>query len=249
VIFILQDKVFGEETDRLIAALEDNGVEYHIGIPNSVYAGGYYFVRGSIEFYKEFDSSFGEYCDPESLCLGNYVFSKYSKHFGPRLLNDDYVILPWWKLYFSDSYLFPESESLFIRPNSGEKIFTGTTLTKKWWKQELDIIKNLPSTYGLTDETLVVVSTVKEIIAEYRIFMKRDKLIDFSIYEGDEISMGDAAALRFWADSLDFYPDRYYTVDIAKTPKSYKLIEINSGISAGWYDMDYNKIVEEIKSE
>lgn len=245
MIFVLQDKVFGEETDRLVEALKKNGVEYIFGIPNTISAGEYYFVRGAIPFVHEFKMMFGYYCDIEELSLKNYTYSSYAKHFGPRLLNDEFVMLPWWNLYYSN--LFPDHDRLFIRPNSGRKIFTGTTLTKKWWKQELDIIRGLPSS-DIDDDDLVIIAPYKEILAEYRILMQGENMIDFSQYSGGEnVSFGDASALRFWASTIDYHPDRYYTVDIAKTPESYKLVEINSGVSAGWYDMDYDNIVKFIK--
>lgn len=245
MIFVLQEKIFGDETDRLIEALKNNGIEYTFGIPDSVYAGGYYFPRGSIEFVEQFESKFGEFCTIETVSLDRYAYSSYAQNFGPRLLNDDFVLVPWWHLYHSN--LFPEHDRLFIRPNSGRKIFTGTTLTKKWWKQELDIIKNLPSS-SIKDNDLVVVAPYREILAEYRMLMQGDQLIDISRYDDEEeISFADRSALSFWAFSVDYQPDFYYTVDIAKTPESYKLVEINSAVSAGWYDMDYDKVVKVIK--
>lgn len=254
VTWIIQDKVFGEETNLLIEALKFNYLDYkivrkipdvnrHISVKHNT------FIRGTIDFVESFQKILNQ---SFNLTIDNYTYSSYTEHFGIRMLNSDYVILPWWKLYDKEVIFncFPDSDKLFIRPNSGRKIFTGTTLTKKWWIKELAIIKDLPSS-SIKDSDLVVVSSYKEILTEYRLLMYRNQLIDWCIYSGEPSDHFDLVKImvNFFSATIDFFPDILYTVDIAKTENDYKIIELNSAVSAGWYNMDYDKIVKFIESK
>lgn len=246
-MFIIQDKVFGEETNLLVEALIKNNVNYKL-IKNDYEINNHdndnkYFVRGSIEFVESLNSPF--------LTLNNYTYSTYSQ-WSALMFNSNFIILPWWTLKKSAVGIFnafPEAEKFFIRPNSGRKIFTGTTLTKKWWSKELDIIKSLPNS-NILDEDLVIISSCKSIQNEYRVLMYKKEIIDWCIYEGNN---NKTFADYFFIDSLiksiDFYPDLIYTIDIVRSENQYKILEINSAVSAGWYDMDYDKIVKRMKNE
>jgi hypothetical protein len=235
---VLQDKVFGDEQDRLISVLEELGVQYSIGYPDSIVGDERVFCRGTIDFIEGFNRKFYGYYSPVGdLTLENYQYNVYAKHYLDVLLNSGFSIYPWWYL----KNLQPLTR-LFVRPLSGRKIFTGTTVGEKFFKKELEIIEGLPSTAGLTDETLVVISTYSEILAEYRLLMNRDTFLGWSEYTetGRWLPHGDLTEILTW---FKWFPDEYYTADVALTPEGWKLVELNSLASAGWYDIDPSPVI------
>lgn len=248
-MWIIQDKVFGEETNSLVEALGNNNIQYKIVKDSSYPLYGRAIIRGSIDFVKSYRHPFTDYFPGGLLTLENYKCSNYYKFFKNRMLNYEYIMLPWWNLKDKKDLVFkafPDSEKFFIRPNSGKKIFTGTTISKKWWDKELDIISSLPSS-NIQDSDLILVSSYKEILAEYRLLMHKDHLIDYSIYSGENQFTEDVF-INFMASSTTYFPDILYTVDLAVTENSVKYLELNSFVSAGLYDMNYDKIVKYIES-
>lgn len=252
--FIIQENCnfSGDETDRLVAALEKNNAEYRIlkdqWFEEGFVGGESVFVRGSTEFCQKFDRMWGEYIDLYGLTIENYTYSKYAETIDDEMLNSDYIVLPWHKLYKSLDLLkfMFSSERFFIRPNSGEKLFTGTTLGSKHFTKELDVIKTLPG-FCAVDNDLVVVSSAKKIEAEYRLFMYENTVVDYSSYVVNEPVHRDIQRdFLELASRIKKFPDVFYTLDICYSNGKPYILEINSASSAGWYDMDYNKIVEYI---
>jgi hypothetical protein len=245
--FIIQPKVFGDETNQLIEALEKNHVPYYVGIPESIDDDNF-FVRGTINFVQSFPNTNKKF----KINLQNYDYTTYSKRY-KFLYNSNYIVLPWHRLEYSLSLIckcFINSEKYFIRPNSGKKIFTGTTLTPKWWDKELEIIKNLPSS-SISDDDLVIISPYKKIIEnEYRVLMCSKEILDFSIYNEINEKRIKIETIREFFELCDLPegPDQYYTIDITgfDDPSSLEIIEINSFASAGWYGVDYEKVVKHI---
>ena len=98
--WVIQDKVFGDETAELIKHTKS----YQLVPDCGVYGFGAddpYIVRGTTKFIKETYDRWGEFSNmPKLLTLKNYTCSKYYQKV-PRLLNQDFLILPWCTL--SDS--------------------------------------------------------------------------------------------------------------------------------------------------
>lgn len=244
--FVIQPKVFGDETNNLITALQKNDVPYCLGIPDIIKIDEPIFVRGTIDFIQSFPSHNNK-C---KLTLENYTYTTYSQNYR-FLFNKYYIVLPWHRLDITlVGKCFPNSEKYFIRPNSGKKIFTGTTLTGRYWYKELEIIKNLPSS-SIKDDDLVVIAPYKKLLEnEYRILMHENNIIDFSIYNEVNEERIELKTIQefFKMWELPKGPDPYYTIDITgyNDPGSIEIIEINSCASAGWYDMDHDKIIKYI---
>jgi hypothetical protein len=261
--FIIQKdcQFSGGETDRLVQALENNKVKYTLAdsayIQDGVTANADIFVRGSIEFVNEFNLMYGEYTNLYTTTLSNYTYSEYTKHIDDEMLNSDYLIMPWHKLY-KDALplimLATGSDRFFIRPNSGKKIFTGTTLGRKYFYKELDIIKGLPNS-NIDDNDLVVISSEKPIDAEYRLLMHKNTIIDYTCYNDPgygyiRTSCIDIDKDFYWlASKIKDFPDFFYTLDICYVKGVPFILELNGASTAGWYDMDYDKIVKYIKNQ
>lgn len=246
---ILQSEIFGYENRLMIKALVENRMPFSIvnSLPIINTKEYSYVVRGSVEFVLSFIEKYGDKVFILPLTINNYRCNHYYQHTS-RLLNKDFVLVPWGKLEESKEFLFDRfrGNRLFIRPNSGYKIFTGTSLGRKWFSKELEIIKNLPSSINLHDNELVLVSSYKEIVAEYRAVIANGRLLDYTIYNGDEDVLGrDNEMIKKLVKSLAYSPDPWYTVDIARTASGrYYILELNSFCSAGLYDMNYDLIVK-----
>ena len=240
-----------EELPQLEAGLKANDTAYCIGYPDSITAGETIIPRGSMEFVKTLDNRFGEYSNMVSWTPKNYECSYYyTKVQIEKLLNGDCVFLPWKNLetYGHSLFSFFGNDRLFIRPNDGDKTFTGTTVGRKYFSRELEIIKNLPSS-SINPETLVLISNAQELVYnEYRFLMLEDKIVSYSSYSSSPYQM-DAWILQkdlfSFVESLDYRPDWCYTIDVCLHNDQFKVVEYNSGVCAGWYDMDYDKIVKE----
>lgn len=248
-MWIIQDIVFGDETKELIKSLEKANIKYSLGFDYKFYSN--FIVRGTIDFVDEvvnFHNKIGlPYINITPLTLDHYSCHNYYKYFGDRMMNSDYIILPWWYLPNKKSQLFDlfPGEELFIRPNSGKKIFTGTTISKKWFEKELQIIKNIPFN-NIKDNDLILISSYKEIYSEYRLLFYKNILIDWTQYEGEDYSLNDDA-IDFISKIPSYFPDILYTLDLVKIENGFKILELNSFSSAGLYNMDFDKIVKEVK--
>lgn len=245
--FIIQNEIFGdEETNRLTNTLDSLNIDYDFG--NQYLQGEFAIPRGSVEFIENFNAF-----NPHrpKFRLDNYTYTRYSKEYNKLLVNKEYMILPWWKLEESKNIIRNAfgGERIFIRPNSGKKIFTGTTLSYKWWEKELEIIAELPSSDNLNKHDLVIVAPYKKIEQEIRLFMHNRTCVDYSTYNGKEVL--DRSALRMmqrnYGHWIDWFPDKFYTLDLALMDDGELLIlEINGAFSSGWYDMDYEKVIKYI---
>jgi len=250
--WVIQDKVFGDETAELIKYAKS----YQIAPDCGVYGFGAddpYIVRGTIEFVKETYGRWDEFSNmPKLLTLKNYTCSKYYQKV-PNLLNQDFFILPWWKLKKCKHELFNYFDTdeginrLFIRPNSGKKLFTGTTVGPIWFEKEFDIIKALPSS-NFTEDTLVVVAKQQKIWSERRFVMHENTIITSAVY-GDYSQADDGPEV--YSDlvkSNTYYPDDFYTIDVCMTENGPKIVELNSMVCAGLYDCDYEKVVKSVET-
>lgn len=236
----IQNKVFGEEQDLMIRAFQELDIPYSITDgPDRTLDNLLAIPRGSVEFVKNY---------PNLISINRYNYSNYCNDL---CLNNPYIILPWKKLknslWLVDS-IFPNCDSIFIRPQEGRKIFTGTTLTKKWWEKELQIIESLPSSDNLTYNSLVIVAEAKKIEGEIRSLFFNGKLIDYCLYDGEAPYYMDNIEniLNLCYASIG-YIDKFIALDLAcYNTHDYAILEVNNGFSSGWYDMDYKKIIKVI---
>lgn len=244
--WLIQDGVFGDETSELIKHTKSHQLmnDYVYGFDGE----GPFIVRGTTKFIKDTYNKWAEYCKmPNLLRLDNYQCSNYYLEI-PRkkLLNSDFLLLPWWKLENSGEGLFKYfgCDRLFIRPNSGEKLFTGTTVGNKWFSKELEIIQDLPSS-NFDVQDLVLISSAKEVYEEVRFLMQGKNVISYG--STDNIWGFDLPSYTKLAESNRYFPDHFYTIDIGMTKDGPKIVELNSFVSAGLYEMDYSLVVKAVE--
>lgn len=189
----------------------------------------------------------GVYCDWDALDCARYYCA-----FGEHLLNANYVMLPFGELARRKSFLFETfgaSGSIFVRPSSCRKSFTGQTVQASTFEKDLDFM----AFYDVAPETMVVVSSPKEIVSEWRFVVADQRAIAGSLYksqgklEKHPVSDNDVWQFAGKMAANDFQPSRVWTLDVCRTPDGrLHLLEIGSFSCAELYACDMATVVREV---
>jgi hypothetical protein len=251
--WIIQDKVFGEETDRLIETLKKADVKYQLTPwPHTVYTKDFIVSRGTLNFV-ECNKYLYESYRTLKLDVENFKCSSYYPLFGAHnlLLNADAIWMPWDNFCLRGEKMFEmfKTDKLFIRPDSGHKIFTGTTIRPKWFEKELHTITTLPSTSGLKGDTMILVAPAKKITKEARFLFGPSGLVDGAWYNNDGSDRELALMTTFAQDCYMSHFGPFMTVDMCflEDENLPRIVEVNSFESAGLYDMDMDKVVDAVE--
>lgn len=185
----------------------------------------------------------------------NFDYSKWLEGFGrENLLNGDSVVCR-----IKDAEC--EGDSVFLRPTKDTKAFTGTVMTKEFfynWKEKIVAIEETEFS-PLHGNTEIMMSSVKKIHAEYRLFVVDGKIVTGSIYKQgcngisqlnnmNVTMMPDEEVLEMAQKMIDkWQPAIAFVIDVAKTDEGLKIIEINNFNSAGFYSSDVFKIINAIE--
>ncbi|REJ66320.1 MAG: DUF4343 domain-containing protein [Planctomycetota bacterium] len=171
----------------------------------------------------------------------NFACSSYVCHYGKYWLNRDYIMLPFGELDRCRDFLFAalgRDDRIFIRPDSPLKLFTGQLATRSTFDQDLEFM----GFYDFPRESLVVVSTPKDIVAEWRFVIAQHQIVAGSQYklngELDYRAEFDdhAHELARSIAALEYEPDPVWVMDIGKTSDgSYHLLEIGGFSFADLY--------------
>ena len=172
------------------------------------------------------------------------------QHWGEHLLNHDAV-------FGTLRDIQCPGKSFFIRPVEDTKSFAGDIMDAAHfedWRKTIIAGGNAFVTLNADDE--IMMSPIKKIYAEYRLYFIGGKFVTGSRYKlghnVDYVEHVDVAALRYAEERIaEFCPRRAVCLDIAhiEGPRPYKVIETNSISSAGFYACDMNKFVGAIGLE
>lgn len=140
-------------------------------------------------------------------------------------------------------------KSFFVKPAFDNKLFTGFVA-----KSEIDLIKlqRLPS------HTNVLISSVIDIVSEYRCFVHKGKLVDMKQYNGDFTVFPNIHVIE---NAIAEFKDQpiAYTLDFAiLKDNTMELIEINDFFGIGYCGMNivtyckmlddrWNQLIKNIK--
>lgn len=230
----------------------------HATMPN----GSCVVAYGTVQFCNQLQRKNGRDWTP-CLYFNQNVknWSKFAPYLSEDLLNDDYVILPFDEVCgrLVRGELGP---SIFIKPESGLKEFTGQVLDAGMLYSE---IKKQLSPHGIIDPTILcVVARPKAIKAEFRYVIVNRRVITGSEYRWDnklDVRLDthpvcDAMAKK--AAEAEWQADTVYVCDVALVENREtrggdlcidevaKVIELNAFSSSGLYACDTRKIVEAV---
>jgi hypothetical protein len=265
--WLLDNRCFDENLPELKERITAQGMRYVCGVYKPFGAGiewdskptGEYtkqFGYGSLQFIKALQSPatcglIDTFCNlPQFAC--NYYYPRLSKY----LLNQDHAFLPYGELIDKEEWVFSTfgvDNSVFMRPNSGFKEFTGQVYEKKYWKGMIEV-----SNTQIQPEDLVVVARPRNILIEYRVIIGPDGPITSSITHTNRklrviktVPSDEKRLFDYVDDVLEntiYSPDPMFTMDVGLDNNgNLNIVEVNSLSCSGFYKCDLSKIVGAIK--
>lgn len=207
---------------------------------------------GSISFIKKIQNTIKKancYKIPIAYCnFENLKYSTYSAYIGKHLINEDFQILP-----FGEFIRRNIQNDVFIRPDKGNKSFTGLTIKKENFEHEINCLKKIQK---IEPETLIIITKPKQIIKEFRFIIANREVLTGSEYSWEEnfiytneidencLNIAKEIAKNKWQ------PDIVYTCDVGiyieNNIKKYGVVELNSFSCAGLYNANTDIIVNKI---
>jgi hypothetical protein len=264
VKWLIEDGIFEDNIDSIKDALSSQNIEckfcrYFPFDDNSTFLNLFkeddcVVVYGSLQFAAKVKRN-ARWVPGVYGSLNKYECLYYYPRFHRYLLNEDYAMLPYGDLLNKKSWIlesFGISNSVFVRPSGGSKSFTGTVINSETWVRDVEKL----GFYDVSPETLVVVSSPKNIKNEWRLVIGEGRIIAYSQYKSEvgakyatEISDD---ALIFAHDVLretEFSPDPVWILDICETKDGIpKVLEIGVFSCAGLYACDKNEVVREVSA-
>lgn len=259
--WLIEDDAFPEDIRPTLEALERLGHEYKI-----------------FEYkISDLDDSFLELFSPEdcvvfygSLQLAKRIRRKapwipgvyydvpkydctaYYPAIGEHLLNENYLMLPFGELVRRKEFLYQtlgQDRALFVRPNRGDKTFTGQLVYKEKFEKEVELFD-----FGqVRADDLVVVAEPRLIAYEWRFVCVNGTIVAGSQYkENDRVAVDSSypqEAFDFATEMAQKYqPEPAWVIDVCKSFGEYSVMEIGCFSCAGLYQCDRDAIIESVST-
>ena len=166
-------------------------------------------------------------------------------------------MLPYGELLRQKGFLYDKlgaDGAIFIRPNRGNKIFTGTLVYRERFEKDIDIM----GCYHVQPNELCVVCEPHNVKKEWRYLIVDGRVVTGSEYRpglhectaGISVHSDDYVAYRVAEDiieNVEYCPDRCWTLDICMTRQgSFYLLEVGCFSCAGLYVMDASRVVKAV---
>lgn len=258
VIWLLERDIMSENLIRLRLAIEEQGLKcitipnetpwvgdrnWYDYIPNDtkepkcvIYYGS---IQGCHGVFRKTNWIPGAWCD-----VNKFKCSAYYPKYYDCLLNRDHEFIPFGLLHTRKDELykkFGEDGCIFLRPDTGEKLFTGFVV--EYERFDNDVFNAMP--YATEDSELLVVSRPRVIHEEHRCIIVQGKCVAQSMYKPEQ-ERNDSNEIAAYAEAIAhrYSPELCFSVDVGVTPQGLELIEINSFSCSGWYKCDLSPIVK-----
>jgi hypothetical protein len=213
-------------------------------------------VQGSIQMTKNIGGRLPKDCFPVAYNSWNkYLCSSYYPPLQKYLFNDNHEFTTVAKLKADRFYFyekFGKEALIFIRPDSGEKSFSGQLLDL----QDFDRFWTNAIQCNALEDDIVIVSTPKKIMGEFRIICSKyngGEIIANSTYQyqgqSTLIPVIPVGATEKCKEILKegYFPDSIFCVDIAQcSDGNFWLLELTSFSSAGLYMSNKANIVKRV---
>jgi hypothetical protein len=265
--WLLQENIFNEAAwGKLIETFERFDIPYseHKVIPfigellpeppddKNIICFGSYSMRHSAKKYG---------WTPGVFDLQDQSFDKQLIHWGDNMLNADSQVCK-----FKDAQ-WTAGEQRFVRPCDDSKYFAGAVFE---WEEFMEWQKNvcvLELDYGnsLTPDTMIQIAPLKKIYTEYRCWVVNGRIVTCSLYkrgnrvvyenmDGDVGHTAREFASKFLVGKpamppYSWEPAAAFCLDVCETSEGWKIVEINTINSCGFYAADIQKLVLTLNSE
>ncbi|WP_425398358.1 ATP-grasp domain-containing protein [Aeoliella sp.] len=263
VHWLIDAELFGHYRDDLVEAIrevgdevqlvqapsppyrwDDVGCSYRETFPEDACVVSHGDIELVTRIHREQRWKPGAFCTVE-----NFRCSSYLCHFGKYWVNADYMMLPFGELTRQRRFLFEKMGTegrLFIRPDSPLKLFTGQIATEENFDADLEFM----GFYDFPPESMVVVSSPKTIVNEWRFVVAAKTVVAGCLYQrGSEKVLEpdyDPAALQLASQiaSSGYEPDPVWIVDICETSEGdYHMLEIGGFSFSDLYACDKREVV------
>lgn len=181
--------------------------------------------------------------NPGSMMNSKHDFLVYKDYYGEDLLNHDSQIMK-----LSEVSNWTSGEKKFIRPTADTKSFSGGLFTQIEWEERMDHnLHNFRSDL-FNENTLIQVSSPKEIWTEMRCWVVGGEIITASTYKiGNSViykRVIDEGPIMYAKSMVEkFQPNEAFVIDICQTPNGWKVVELNCINCAGFYDCDMQSLL------
>ena len=208
--------------------------------------------NGSIEMSKLVKNHLSpKNCRP--ICFNtwdNYLCSKYYSHYGNFMFNDRYMMMSLAEVARNKFFVYGnlgKEALIFIRPDSGEKTFQAQLLDL------MDVDRFVEKNADIKHD-LVLVSSPKKIIGEWRFVVAGKEIVTYSTYKyQDQITKIPGAPqeaidkCKEILNDVSYSPDPVFCMDICESgDHEFYLLELTSFSSCGLYSCNKYKIVSEV---
>jgi hypothetical protein len=180
---------------------------------------------------------------PGSFLNENFKFDIWLRELGNELLNSDIEFGTLANVKTGHQPTF------FIRPLEDNKAFDGMVIDTEMlndWRRD--------TSKGHLQNMDVIVSPVKQIYREYRLFVVNYKVVTGSVYKiggRPEVSADVEEYVLDYARGViaKWTPAESFVIDICLTEQGLKVIEFNNINSSGFYACDVAKYVDAIQTQ
>ena len=150
---------------------------------------------------------------------------------------------------------FVSYSDIFVRPTGDTKALTGTVMEPERfvdWVESYSVIEPDGFSFSLNRTTEIMVSSVKKIYSECRVFVVDGRPVTASMYRtGNMVKHDRNVDERFYVFAKEmisrYNPEDGFVMDIADTPDGLKVIELNDFNCSGFYACDVGKIIMAIE--
>jgi len=252
--FIVQKDIWDKEDEcKLIDVLNKRGIKNLLAShDNFIPINEDAFCYGSLAWIKELQKLNNNHIKTIAT-FDNYDFNRLVYRMC-NLFNNDCEFFYLSDVIKNKDLLFNKHcGSFFIRPVSGCKPggISGGLI------KEHDDINYLTDFLKTNEDILVVIATEKFIKYEYRTIIYKNECITGCQYRsfcpetarlGFDPSVNFPDLIRDFANKVGSIcqPDNIYVLDLVEDDRSISVMEINALSTSGWYDCDYDKIIDAV---
>lgn len=268
-----------KEDEAIIEACDALGIKYkwvtYQGMRSDAYR---YFVPNEcvvlygslkmVHLMREIDWVPGIFCT-----MSRYDCHKYYPILRDSLLNGNYYLLPFGDLsrlkeeiyrafwHFAPYHEACAQPTVFMRPDSGNKVFTGDIVKYDEFDEKL---KYFQIAGEIDPSQLVLISNFQRIMREWRFFVVNGEVITGCLYKSTSLSDCDRnsheslfnEAMRVARLAAQKYqPDPCFTVDVCQTERDVnrsisdcklKILELNAFSTSSMYECNIKVIIEAV---
>jgi len=179
--------------------------------------------------------------------------SDYYPKYSDCLLNQHYMLVDLQTfLNHKEFYFNALGDTAFVRPDTGDKSFTGCVISKNTTKHDLR-----RCIFEAMMDGMILLAPTQKIEEEYRFVIVDGRVVTGSIYktrrwghlEFAEKEVKKGAVMKYAQDIVDthYQPCKAYTMDVCLVGGQFRVLELNSFSHAGLYKCNIKKIVSAFK--